>query len=152
MNNVVDVFAGVNDSFFKTVNGEILGCGSDGNWQLMLEDAEKTDLFPPAKTTIPNNVTFCILGNSKSVVFFGVEPPPNIPNRNVDFSKLVIRPNIQFQQLTNQKATPRKIVNKPKSQLQQNTQQTDKSILVIHSADQKVNFNKTKGKFLQDDQ
>ena len=87
--HVVEAFAGVWDSFFKTSEGEIFGCGWNCYRELMLKDSYIFNVYPPAETTITRDVTFCIIGNFKSVVFLGVEPPPNTPNRKINFSKTV---------------------------------------------------------------
>ena len=89
--HVVEVFVGIYYSLFKTSEGKIFGCGSNSFKILMLKDANREDVYPPAKTTITCDVTFCILGDCKSVVFLCVEPPPNTPNRKVDFSKTVTK-------------------------------------------------------------
>ena len=85
--HVVEAFAGVWDSFFKTSEGKIFGCGWNCYRELMLKDSYIFNVYPPAETTITRDVTFCILGNCKSVVFLGVEPPPNTQ-----------KPKNQFQQ------------------------------------------------------
>ncbi|KAK8894663.1 hypothetical protein M9Y10_023100 [Tritrichomonas musculus] len=81
--HVVEAFAGISESVFKTSKGEILACGSNSNGKLMLKDASISNAYPPVETAITHDTTFCILGNAKSVVFCGVEPPQNTPNRKV---------------------------------------------------------------------
>ena len=107
--HVVEAFAGIVDSFFKTSEGPVLGCGSNGYNKLMLKDEKRTNVYPPAETTITRDATFCILGDGKSVVFLGVEPPPNTPNRKISFSKKSLNPKSSTPAGKTTKAEPTEI-------------------------------------------
>ena len=80
---IVEVSAGINDSLFRTSEGKILGCGWNDDGELMLISGNKTNVFPPEDTLVTSGATFCISGCCTSVVFAGVEPPPNTPNRKI---------------------------------------------------------------------
>ncbi|KAK8850164.1 hypothetical protein M9Y10_018284 [Tritrichomonas musculus] len=79
--NIVEAFAGVNDSLFRTSDGKVIGCGSNFANQLMLEKEIKNNISLPEESMISSNATFCIVGSCISVAFVGVQPPPNTPNR-----------------------------------------------------------------------
>ncbi|KAK8845156.1 hypothetical protein M9Y10_021338 [Tritrichomonas musculus] len=81
--HVVEAYAGYWDSLFRTSDGKILGCGWNSDGQLMLKDSSKKDVSPPEETVITSGATFCISGGNTSIVFVGVEPPPNTPNRKI---------------------------------------------------------------------
>ena len=79
---IVEASAGTSDSLFITSEGKILGCGWNGHGELMLKDV-KRNVYPPEETEITKGATFCISGSITSVVFVGVEPPRNTPNRKI---------------------------------------------------------------------
>ncbi|KAK8895320.1 hypothetical protein M9Y10_023768, partial [Tritrichomonas musculus] len=104
--HIVEAFAGYSESLFKTLDGKFFGCGSNSCGHLMLKDVNKRNVYPPLKTTITRDATFCILGNSKSAAFYGVDPPPNTPNRKVS----------QFSETINPRKISKKVSTKTKDE------------------------------------
>ncbi|KAK8840242.1 hypothetical protein M9Y10_031187 [Tritrichomonas musculus] len=88
---IVEAFAGDYDSYFKTAEGKIIGCGYNSYCELMLKDCDKKNVYLPEETLITSDATFCIPGNCTAIVFVGVEPPPNTPNRKIDSSKFGLK-------------------------------------------------------------
>ena len=76
-------YAGCAHSLFETCKGKILSCGSNKFGQLLLSCGQGEDVYSPTETTIRGGSTFCIAGNGLSVVFIGIDPPPNTPNRRI---------------------------------------------------------------------
>ncbi|KAK8840115.1 hypothetical protein M9Y10_031053 [Tritrichomonas musculus] len=81
--HVIEASAGTVDSLFRTREGQILGCGWNHYGELMLKSGNKEKVFPPEETKVTSGATFCISGTGNSVVFVGVEPPPNSPNMKI---------------------------------------------------------------------
>lgn len=82
--NVVEAYAGLNHSLFRTSEGKIVGCGFNYSDDLMIKSGNKKRIYPPEETLITNGATFCITGNLLSVVFVGIPPPINTPNRKIE--------------------------------------------------------------------
>lgn len=51
----------------------------------MLKNENHKKFFPPEETLVTSGATFCISGGFISVVFVGVQPPLNTPNRKIEF-------------------------------------------------------------------
>ena len=81
--HVIEASAGTVDSLFRTREGQILGCGWNDSGELMLKSGNKEEVYPPEETKVTSGATFCISGAGSSVVFVGVEPPPNSPNMKI---------------------------------------------------------------------
>ena len=81
---ICEVYAGVSHSLFKTKEGQILSCGSNKYGQLFLKEPCE-NVFQPTETTIIGGATFCVAGSSLSVIFVGIDPPPNIPNKKIHY-------------------------------------------------------------------
>ena len=56
---------------------KILSCGSNINGQLLLSNDPGEVVYTPTETTIRGGSTFCIAGSGLSVIFVGIDPPPN---------------------------------------------------------------------------
>ena len=85
MYNIFEASAGVNDSLFITSEGNIIGCRWNERFELMLKNENHKKVFPPEETLVTSGATFCISGGFISVVFVGVQPPLNTPNRKIEF-------------------------------------------------------------------
>ena len=81
--HVIEASAEFNDSLFLTREGKILGCGWNDNGELRLKSGNKKKAFQPEETKVTSGATFCISGVAASVVFVGVETPPNSPNMKI---------------------------------------------------------------------
>ena len=75
--DIVEAFAGISDSFFKTSEGRVLSCGSNRHAELMIKKASQKNVYQPTET----------------IVYAGIEPPKNSPNRKIsEFNKASIPP------------------------------------------------------------
>lgn len=79
-----EAYAGYHHSLFVTIEGKILSCGPNNFGQLLLRNGTKKNVYLPSETFITEGATFCIAGYL-SAVFIGSEPPPNTPNRRIQF-------------------------------------------------------------------
>lgn len=75
-------YAGGTHSLFQTIDGKILACGCNFYGQLLLETGPSHEkIFKPIETTIKSDASFCIAGDSISIVFSNFVPQNN-PNMN----------------------------------------------------------------------
>lgn len=80
---ITAAYAGSRHSLFKTNNGKILSCGDNYYGELFNISDPDDIIYLPTETTITCDASFCIAGDSLSVVFMGENPPPNTPNMPV---------------------------------------------------------------------
>ena len=80
---IKSAYAGYSHSLFITQTGQILLCGYNSGGQLLLSSGPGEDVYLPTETTIKCSATFCIAGCCLNIVFIGIDPPPNTPNRQL---------------------------------------------------------------------
>lgn len=78
------VYAGGTHSLFRTSEGKVLACGCNFYGQLLLESGPSQDkIYYPIETIIDRDATFCIAGDSISIVFLN-SVPKNNPNMTIN--------------------------------------------------------------------
>lgn len=77
---IIAAYAGADHSIFQTKEGKLFACGNNNYGQLILPPSNKNECTP-IETSITENATFVIAGNSVTGIFIGCQPPPNCPNK-----------------------------------------------------------------------
>ena len=128
---ITSAYAVLNHSFFITSEGQILSCGENNYGECFIKEDE-TLIYPIKETIITGYASFCIAGDCVSAAFIGCDPPPNMPNKPINYDisltlpenpitqKLTLNMNnslnknsIQAQPLTSQLNTAKSINNLP---------------------------------------
>ena len=79
-------YAGCEHSFFITQEGKVFSCGQNKCGQLILTNGPGNEnIYLPEETTISCGAKFCIAGYNLSLVFIECDPPPNTPNKPINF-------------------------------------------------------------------
>lgn len=79
---IIQASAGLNHSFFRTVDGKILACGSNKYGQLPIGRDACDDIFPLTESIIKEEASFCFAGCFTSFMFIGCDAPRS-PNRSI---------------------------------------------------------------------
>lgn len=80
---IVAVFTGTDSSFFKTGEGKMLVCGFNISGSLFV--SHRRVVYPPEEVEECYGFSFCLPGCGVAAAFVGIDPPPHIGNKKIDY-------------------------------------------------------------------